>query len=127
MQTFVWGWGRIKFVPSTKKKTSVKFPSLLLGAKTSLVFTKSLSNLAILLTLRRYFQWCQLIFPINLSKSKVVKNLGKVYSYHLVTQIALAIKSRCFHLGVEVPRPSINVLMFWINLGFWENAYPLLP
>ena len=25
-------------------------------------------------------------------------------------------------LGVEVPRPSINVLMFWINVGFWENA-----
>ena len=25
-------------------------------------------------------------------------------------------------LGGEVPRPSINVLMFWINVGFWENA-----
>ena len=30
-------------------------------------------------------------------------------------------------LGVEVPRPSINVLMFWINVGFWENAHLLLP
>ena len=30
-------------------------------------------------------------------------------------------------LGVEVPRPSINELMFWINLGLWENAHLLLP
>ena len=30
-------------------------------------------------------------------------------------------------LGIEVPRPSINVLMFWINVGFWENAHLLLP
>ena len=115
--------------PPPPKKMSVKFLPPLWGAKTSLVFSKSLSNLAILsiIILRRYFQWCQLIFPINLSKSKVVKNLGKVYSYHLVTQLALAIESRCFQLGVEVPRPSINVLMFWVNLGSWENAHLLLP
>ena len=84
-------------------------------------------SILLIIILRRYFQRCQRIFAINLSKSKVVKNLGKVHSYHLVPQIALAIKSRCFQLGVEVPRPSINVLMFWISLGFWENAHRLLP
>ena len=68
LQTFVWGGGQV-CVPH--KKTSVKFPWPLWGAKSSLVFTKSLSNLAILLIiiLRCYFLWRQRIFPINLSKS----------------------------------------------------------
>ena len=43
-----------------------------------IVFNKSLSNLALLLILRRSFQWCRRIFP-NLSMSKVEKKRKKVY------------------------------------------------
>ena len=43
-----------------------------------LLFNKSLSNLTIILILRRSFQWCRRIFP-NLSMSKVEKTREKVY------------------------------------------------
>ena len=52
--------------------TNVCKISRLWGAVSSLVFNKSLSNLANLLILRHSFQWCQRIFP-NLSMSKVEK------------------------------------------------------
>ena len=52
--------------------TNVCKISRLWGAVSSLVFNKSLSNLANLLILRHSFQWCRRIFP-NLSMSKVEK------------------------------------------------------
>ena len=70
--------------------------SRLWGAVSSLVFNKSFSNFAILLILRRSFQWCRRIFP-NFSMSKVEekKNREKVYygthfgsSSLLVSQVA---------------------------------------
>ena len=48
----------------------------------SLIFNKSLSNLALLLILRRSFQWCGRIF-VNLSMSKVEKNREKVSTQFL--------------------------------------------
>ena len=53
-------------------QTSVKIRVLIWGAISSLVFNKSLSNLLVLLILRRPFQWCRRIFA-NLSISKVEK------------------------------------------------------
>ena len=52
--------------------------SQLRGALSTLAFNKLLSNLAILVILRRSFQWRRRIFP-NLHMSKVEKNRGKVY------------------------------------------------
>ena len=54
-----------KFVPPTKQKQ-------LWGAVSSLVFNKSLTNLAVLLILGHFFQCCWWIFT-NLSMSKVEK------------------------------------------------------
>ena len=48
----------------------------------SLIFNKSLSNLALLLILRRSVQWCGRIF-VNLSMSKVEKNREKVSTQFL--------------------------------------------
>ena len=48
-----------------------------------LVFNKSLSNLAILLILRRSFQWCRRIFP-NLSMSKVEKTVKRSVTKRLL-------------------------------------------
>ena len=65
-----------KFVPPTIQ-TSVKFRDF--EELYILVFNKSFPNLAILLILRRSFEWCRRIFP-NLSMSKVEKkNCEKVY------------------------------------------------
>ena len=47
------------------------------------VFNKSLSNLAILLILRRSFQWCRRIFP-NLSVSKVEKTVKRYFCTELI-------------------------------------------
>ena len=55
-----------------------------------LVFNKSLSNLAVLLILRRSFQWWRRIFP-NLSMSKVEKNREKV-CYKKVTWMLEGLK-----------------------------------
>ena len=71
-----WGGGG-KFVPPTVKRL-LKFRDFEELLISSLVFNKSLSNLALLLILRRSFQWCPRIFP-NLSMSKVEKNREKVY------------------------------------------------
>ena len=65
LQKFV--GGESKFVPPLPLQTSVKF--LDFEDISPLVFNKSLSNLAILLTLRGSFQWCRRIFP-NVSMSK---------------------------------------------------------
>ena len=52
--------------------TNVCKISRLRGAISSLIFNKSLSNLAILLILKSFFQWCRRFVP-NLSVSKVEK------------------------------------------------------
>ena len=83
---------------------------------------KSLSNLEILLILRRFFQWCRRIFP-NLSMSKVEKTRGRVYFVY--------------------PNPSLQVEEKTINLSsptnskvgqsdFWDfpgsvHIFPRLP
>ena len=71
------GGGGGKFVPPTVKRL-LKFRDFEELLISSLVFNKSLSNLALVLILRRSFQWCPRIFP-NLSMSKVEKNREKVY------------------------------------------------
>ena len=64
-----------KTVDATEKRASKMSP--LWGAVSSLdYFNKSLWNLAILLILRRFFQWRRRIFP-NLSMSKVEKKPWK--------------------------------------------------
>ena len=63
-----------KTVDATEKRASEM--SRLWGAVSSLDFNKSLWNLAILLILRRFFQWRRRIFP-NLSMSKVEKKPWK--------------------------------------------------
>ena len=62
--------------------TNVCKISPLWGFMSSLIFNKSLSNLALLLILRRSFQWCGRIF-VNLSMSKVEKNREKVSTQFL--------------------------------------------
>ena len=62
--------------------TNVCKISRLWGFMSSLIFNKSLSNLALLLILRRSFQWCGRIF-VNLSMSKVEKNREKVSTQFL--------------------------------------------
>ena len=52
-------------------------------ATSSLVFNKSLSNLAILLILRRSFQWCRRISP-SLSMSKVEKTVKRSICTELI-------------------------------------------
>ena len=69
-----------KFVPP--HHTNVCKISRLWGFMSSLIFNKSLSNLALLLILRRSFQWCGRIF-VNLSMSKVEKNREKVSTQFL--------------------------------------------
>ena len=83
--TDLYGWGgggreKGKFVPP--HHTNVCKISRLWGFMSSLIFNKSLSNLALLLILRRSFQWCGRIF-VNLSMSKVEKNREKVSTQFL--------------------------------------------
>ena len=80
-----------KFVPPpTTIPTSVKFRSRLWGFMSSLIFNKSLSNLALLLILRRSFQWWGRIF-VNLSMSKVEKNREKVSTQFLQILLVTAV------------------------------------
>ena len=62
--------------------TNVCKISRLWGFISSLIFDKSLSNLAILPVLRRSFHWCRRIFPY-LTMSKVAKNREKVSTQFL--------------------------------------------
>ena len=77
-----------KFVPPTIP-TSVKFRHFE-DFMSSLIFNKSLSNLALLLILGRSFQWCGRIF-VNLSMSKVEKNREKVSTQFLQILLVTAV------------------------------------
>ena len=80
------GWGQV-FAPH---HTNVCTISRLWGFMSSLIFNKSLSNLALLLILRRSFQWCGRIF-VNLSMSKVEKNREKVSTQFLQILLVTAV------------------------------------
>ena len=71
-------------------QTNVCKISRLWGFISSLIFDKSLSNLAILPVLRRSFQWCRRIFPY-LTMSKVAKNREKVSTQFLQILLVTAV------------------------------------
>ena len=70
--------------------TNVCKISPLWGFMSSLIFNKSLSNLALLLILGRSFQWCGRIV-VNLSMSKVEKNREKVSTQFLQILLVTAV------------------------------------
>ena len=67
------------------RQTSVKFRDFEEHIS-SLVFNKSLSSLAVLLILRRFFQWCRQIFPY-FSISKVEKTVEESVTSRMILLI----------------------------------------
>ena len=86
-----------------------------------LFFNKSLSNEAILLILRRSFNWCRRIFP-NLSMSKVEKNREKVYqaeaSIHFTSDKKQANKNQRGRVGY-------GYLVHFVNKANYASSFAM--
>ena len=93
--------------------TNVCKISRLWGAVSSLVFNKSLSNLAILLILRRSFHWCRRFCP-NLLMSKVEKKWKGLLDvcWQKIRTAACASNSNTSNINSNisrtVPRPFLS-------------------
>ena len=132
--TFIWWWwwlgGRGGGVGSSFRPhhTNVCKISRLWGAVSSMVVNKSLSNLAILLILKRSFHWCRRFCP-NLLMSKVEKKWKGLLDvcWQKIRTAAFASNSNTSNINSNisrtVPRPFLS---YWRGEFAFKSKYLIL-
>ena len=131
LQTFVKSNGPIKWAPASVNFRN--FAELYIATIPSLAKDASLSNLAILLILRRSFQWCRRIFP-NWSIKKVEKTVKRsivskkkikyrVFSYDVTAAILVFRDNESAAMLVSQTNPLGVELFSYANAFFCSSKF----